>query len=80
MHRKPATAVRPQQRLRVALSRSDLTHFMIAKACIGVAELATIDDNFDNIDWLDSIDVSYNPPNNQTTYKARDTIAAKYSI
>ena len=48
-------------------------HFTSAKGCIGGAEIGTYDDNFDHVDWLATIDVSYNPSTDQTTYKARDT-------
>ena len=41
--------------------------------CIGVAKFGRVDDNFDNVDWLISIGVSYSPPTNQTIYEARDT-------
>ena len=29
-----------------------------------VAEFGTVDDNFDNVNWLASIGISYNPPTN----------------
>ena len=53
---------------------------MSAKECIGVAEFGTVDDNFDNVDWIASIDVSYNLLTNQTTYEARDKRRAKHNI
>ena len=35
---------------------------MKAKGYTDVAEFGTGDDSFNNVDWLASIDVSYNPP------------------
>ena len=43
----------------------------IAKRCIGVAEFATDDLTFDSVEWLASIDVSYNAATNQTTLGKR---------
>ena len=40
-------------------------HFMSTNGCNGVADFHTVDDNFDNVDWLASIDVSYHPPHSK---------------
>ena len=53
---------------------------MTADGCIGLSDFGTIDDNFDNVQWMDSIEVSYNPATNQSTYKARPHIAAIHNI
>ena len=47
---------------------------------MGVAEFGTIDDNFDNVDWLASIDVSYYTPTKEITFKAIDTLTAIHNI
>ena len=41
---------------------------MSAEGCIGVADYGTIDDSFDNVAWIDSIDVTYDPATQQVTY------------
>ena len=41
---------------------------MSAEGCIGVADYGTIDDSFDNIAWIDSIDVTYDPATQQVTF------------
>ena len=52
---------------------------MSAKGCIGVSQFGTVSDNFYNVDWLASTDVSYNLATNHTTYEARDiTIISIY--
>ena len=48
---------------------------MSGKGYIGVGEFGTVDDLFDNVDWQASMDVNYNHPTNQTTYKTRGTTA-----
>ena len=53
---------------------------MTAGGCVGVSVFGTIDDNFYNIQWMDSIEVSYNPETNQTTYKGRTHTAAIHFI
>ena len=53
---------------------------MTADGCIGISDFGTIDDNFDNVQWMDSIEVSYNPATNQSTYKARSHTAAIHNI
>ena len=53
---------------------------MTADSCIGVSDFSSIDDNFDNVQWMDSIEVSYNPETNQSTYKARSHTEAIYNI
>ena len=46
---------------------------MSAEGCICVADYGTIDDNFDNVAWIDSIDVTYDPATQQVTYGSRVT-------
>ena len=53
------------------LSRNEPIHLMTADSCVGVSDFSTIDDNFDNVQWMDSIEVSYNPATNQKAYEAR---------
>ena len=53
---------------------------MTADRCVGVSDFGTIDDNFDNIQWMDSIEVSYTPATNQKTNKARSHTAAIHNI
>ena len=54
---------------------------MSAEGCIGVTKIGTSDENFDNVYRLDSIDVRYDPPTNQTIYKVRDiTITVIHNI
>ena len=43
-------------------------HFISTEGCISVANYGTVDDNFDNIAWIDSIDVTYNLATQQVTY------------
>ena len=57
MQRKPAITVRPEQSPRAVLCRTEPIHLMCAKGCIGVAEFGTVDDKFDIVDLLASIDV-----------------------
>ena len=78
VQRKPVTVFRPQPSHIAALSRSWVIHFMRAKGCIGFSKFGTFNDNIDNVDWLASIDVSYNPVTNQSTYGT--TVAAIYII
>ena len=52
---------------------------MTADSCIGVSDFGTIDD-VNNVQWMDSIEVSYNPARNQSTYKARSHTAAIHNI
>ena len=48
---------------------------------LDVAKFGTVNDNFDNVDWLASTDVSYIPDTNQSAYEARDTtITAVHNI
>ena len=51
---------------------------MSAEGCIGVADYGTIDANFDNIAWIDSIDVRYVPATQQVTYGS--TVIAIHNI
>ena len=53
---------------------------MAADSCIGASDFGTIDDNSDNVQWMDSIEVSYKPATNQSTYKARSHTAAIHNI
>ena len=46
---------------------------MSVEGGIGVAEYGTIDDNFDNVDWIDSIDVTNDPTTQQVTYDSTVT-------
>ena len=46
---------------------------MSTKGYIDVSEFSTVNDTFDNVDWLASITVSYNPATNQTTYETLNT-------
>ena len=56
-----------------SLPSSVSIHFMSAEGCIGVADYGTIDDNFDNVAWIDSIDVTYDPATHQVTYRSTAT-------
>ena len=62
------------------MSRNEPIHLMSAEGCIGVSDFGTIDDNLDNVQWMDSTEVSYNPTTNQSTYKARSHITAIHNI
>ena len=46
---------------------------MSAEGCIGIVHYGTIDDNFDNVAWIDSIDVTYDPAVQQVTYDLKAT-------
>ena len=78
LQRKSLT--KPQQGSKPSLSRNEPIHLMTADSCIGVSDFGTIDDNFDNVQWMDSIEVSYYPATNQSTYKARSHTAAIHNI
>ena len=41
---------------------------MSAEGCIGVADYGTVDDGFENVARIDSIDVTYDPQTQQVTY------------
>ena len=71
---------KPHQGSKPVLSRNEPIHLMTADGCIGVSDFSTIDDNFDNIQWIDFIEVSYNPATNQSTYKVRSQTAAIHNI
>ena len=49
------------------LPRSAPLHFMSAENCIDVTDYGTIDDNFDNVAWTDSTDITYDPATQQVT-------------
>ena len=68
LQRKPFTKL--HQGSKPALSRNEPIHLMTADSCVGVSDSGTIDDNFDNVQWMTSIDVSYNLAISQTTYEA----------
>ena len=53
---------------------------MTPDGCIGVSDFGTLDDNFDNVLWMESIEVIYNPATNQSIYKARSHTAAIHNI
>ena len=55
---------------RPALPRSEPIHFMSAEACTEVTDLIAMDGNFDNAQWCDSIEVSYNPANQSFSEKS----------
>ena len=74
LQRKSLT--KPHQGSKPALSRNEPIHLMTADGCGGVSDFGTIDDNFDNVQWMGSIEVSYIPATNQKTYEARSHTAA----
>ena len=41
---------------------------MSAEDCVGVAGYGTVDDDFDNVAWIDSIDVTYDTATQQVIY------------
>ena len=41
---------------------------MSTEGCIDIADYGTIDDNFDNVAWIDITDVTDNPATQQVTY------------
>ena len=47
--------------MKPSLPRSAHIHFKSEEGCIDVADYGTIDDDFDNVAWIDSIDVTYHP-------------------
>ena len=47
---------------------------MSAEGCIGLADYGSIDDNSDNVSWIDSIDVTYDPATQQVTCGPRVTV------
>ena len=51
---------------------------MSAEDCIGVEDYGTIDDTFDNVAWIDSTDVSYDPATQQVTFGS--TVTAIHNI
>ena len=51
---------------------------MSADGCNGVADYGTIDDNFDNVAWIDSFDVTYDPVTQQVTYDS--TVTAIHNL
>ena len=71
---------KPHQGSKPAVSRNEPIHLMTADRCIGVSDFGTVDDNFDNVQWMDTIEVSYNPAKNQSTYKARSHTTAVHNI
>ena len=68
LQRKQTTTIKHQPGTKPSLSRSAPIHFMSAEGCIGIADYGTIDDNFDNVAWIDSIDITYDPASQQVTY------------
>ena len=62
LHRKSFT--KPHQGSKPDLSRNVPILLMMADGCIGVYDFGTFDDNFDNVQWMDSLEVSYNPATN----------------
>ena len=64
---------------RPALPRSEPIHFISAEGCTGVANFGMIDDNFDNVQWCDSIEINYNSAN-QSTYEQIDPVAAIHNV
>ena len=78
LHRKSLT--KPHQGSKPALSRNEPIHLMTADSCVGVSHFGTIDDNFNNVQWMDSIKVSYNPATNQKTYETRSYTATIHNI
>ena len=64
LQRKSLT--KPHQGSKPALSRNEPIHLMTANSCVGISDFGTIDDNFDNIQWMQSIEVNYHPATNQT--------------
>ena len=71
---------KPHQGSKLALSRNEPIHLMTADSCTGVSDFGTINDNFDNVKWIDSIEISYNAATNQSTYKARSHTTAIHNI
>ena len=71
---------KPHQGSKPALSWNEPIHLMTADGCIGVSDFGTIDDNFSNVQWMDCIEVRYNPATNQSTYKAISHTAAIHNI
>ena len=61
LQRKQTTTIKHQPGAKPSLPRSAPIHFISAEGCIGVADYGTINDNFDNVAWLDSINVTYDP-------------------
>ena len=69
MQRKPFA--KPHQGSKPGLPRNEPIHLMTADGSVRVPDFGTIDDNFDNVQWMDSKEFNYNPSANQTTYEAR---------
>ena len=67
---------KPCQGFKPALSRNEPTHLKTADSCDGVSDFGTIYDNLDNIQWMDSMEVSYNPATYQKPYEARSHTAS----
>ena len=65
------------QGTKTSLPSSAPIHFMSTEGCIGVADYGTIEDTFDNVAWIDSIDVTYDPETQQVTYDS--TVTAIHS-
>ena len=70
--------IKCQQSTKSSPPRSAPIRFMSPEGCIGIADYCTIDDNFDNIAWIDSIDVTYDAATQQVTYGS--TVAAIHNI
>ena len=78
LQRKQTTTIKYQPGTKPWLPRSAPIHFMSAEGCICVADYGTTDDNFDNVAWIDSIDVTYDPATQQVTYGS--TVTAIHNI
>ena len=78
LQRKQTTAIKHQPGTKPLLPRLAPIHFMSAEGCVGVANYGTIDDNCDNIAWIETIDVTNGPATQQITYSS--TAAAVHSI
>ena len=78
LQRKQTTSIKCQPGTKPSLPRSAPVHFMSAEGCIGVADYGTIDDNFDSVAWIDSIDITYDPATQQVTYGS--TVTAIHNI
>ena len=66
--RKQTTDIKHRLHTKPSLPRSASIHFMSTEGCVGVVDYDPIDDNFDNVAWIDSTDVTYDPATQQVIY------------
>ena len=74
LQRMQTTTIKHQSGTKPCLPRSPPIHFMSAEGCICAADYGTIDDTFDDVSLIDSIDVTYDQATQQVTYGSTATV------